>query len=121
MRFRVVAQSIEDFTAWVQAQQQPAATPTTPLARQGAQLFVQKGCMACHAIAGTVAQGVVGPNLTHIATRQTLAAGALENTPENLQRWLRNPSAVKPKSLMPNLELHDPDIAALVAYLQSLK
>jgi cytochrome c oxidase subunit 2 len=121
MRFRVVAQSESNFDAWVQAQKQPAQVPTDAIAQAGEQLFVQRGCVGCHAIAGTAAQAEVGPNLTHFGSRQTLAAGILDNAPDNLARWLKNPQAVKPGSLMPNLGLPDDDITALVAYLQSLK
>jgi cytochrome c oxidase subunit 2 len=121
MRFRVVAASEEEFQAWITAQRQPAEPPTDTLTQTGADLFVQKGCIGCHAVAGTLAQGVVGPNLTHFGSRQTLAAGIMENTPENLHRWLKNPLAVKPASLMPNLGLTDADIAALTAYLYRLK
>jgi cytochrome c oxidase subunit II len=77
--------------------------------------------VGCHAIAGTVAQSVVAPNLTHFGSRQTLAAGVLDNTTENLARWLKNPQAVKPGSLMPNLGLRESDMTALIAYLQSLQ
>jgi cytochrome c oxidase subunit 2 len=121
MRFRVVAQSEADFAAWVQAQKQPAHETTDDLAQTGEQLFLQRGCVGCHAIAGTAAQAEVGPNLTHFGSRRTLAAGLLDNTPDHLARWLKNPQAVKPGSLMPNLALPDDDITALVAYLQSLK
>jgi cytochrome c oxidase subunit 2 len=121
MGFRVMAQSPAEFQAWVQRQQQPAAIPTDPLAIQGTQLFVQRGCVGCHAVAGTDAQGVLGPNLTHFGSRQTLAAGLLDNNAENLARWLNNPQAVKPGSLMPNLGLGTADIAALSAYLQGLQ
>lgn len=121
MRFRVMVQSDADFQAWVQLQKQPAQTPPDPMAWQGSQLFVQKGCVACHTIAGTAAQSVLAPNLTHFGSRQTLAAGVLDNTTENLARWLKNPSAVKPGSLMPNLGLSESDITALIAYLQSLQ
>jgi cytochrome c oxidase subunit II len=82
---------------------------------------LQKGCIACHAITGTAAQGVVGPNLTRFGSRLTMAAGIMPNTPDNLTRWLKNPQAVKPGSLMPNLQLNDAEIAALAAYLHSLK
>jgi cytochrome c oxidase subunit 2 len=121
MGFRVVAQTAADFAAWVQTQQQPAPVPTDPPAVHGAQLFLQRGCLACHTISGTPAQGTVGPNLTHVGSRQTLAAGVLANTPDNLARWLRDPQAVKPASLMPNLALDDASIGALVAYLHGLK
>jgi cytochrome c oxidase subunit 2 len=105
----------------VQAQKQPAHETTDDLAQTGEQLFLQRGCVGCHAIAGTAAQAEVGPNLTHFGSRRTLAAGLLDNTPDHLARWLKNPQAVKPGSLMPNLALPDDDITALVTYLQSLK
>jgi cytochrome c oxidase subunit 2 len=120
MRFRVVATLGADFEAWIQAQQQPARPPTDALAWEGAQLFLQKGCTGCHAIAGTAAQGQVGPDLTHVGRRRTMAAGIMDNTPENLARWLKNPQALKPGSTMPNLGLQDSEIDALVAYLRHL-
>ncbi len=83
--------------------------------------MLHKGCIACHAITGTAAQCVVGPNLTRFGSRQSMAAGLMPNTPDNLARWLHNPQAVKPGSLMPNLLLNDAEIAALSAYLHSLK
>lgn len=120
MRFRVVAQPEEEFQAWVEAQKAPPREPATPLAREGARLFAQGACIACHTIRG-ISEGTLGPDLTHLASRQTLAAGTLENTPENLARWLRNPQAVKPGAKMPNLGLSEGEIRALVAYLESLK
>jgi cytochrome c oxidase subunit II len=120
MRMNAIAHSPEDFAAWATRQQQPAQ-PTTELAQQGAEVLAQNACVGCHTIAGTIAQGKVGPDLSHFGSRTTLAAGILQNTPENLARWLRNPQAVKPGNLMPNLNLSDQDIAALVAYLDSLK
>jgi cytochrome c oxidase subunit 2 len=82
---------------------------------------MSKACVGCHTINGTPAQGKVGPNLTHVGSRTTIAAGLLENTPENLARWLDNPPAIKPGSLMPRLGLTPQEIQALVAYLSSLK
>jgi cytochrome c oxidase subunit 2 len=117
----VHAVSREAFDRWVEAQRAPAASPTEPLAQQGYQVFMSKACAACHAINGTPAQGKVGPNLTHVGSRTTIAAGLLENTPENLARWLDNPPAIKPGSLMPRLGLTPQEIQALVAYLSSLK
>lgn len=121
MRFRVIAESPEAFEAWVQQQQQPAAEATTQSAQQGQQAFLAAGCAACHTIEGTPAQGKVGPNLTHFGSRTTIAAGALTNTPENLARWVRNPQAVKPGTLMPNLNLSEETIEQLAAYLEGLK
>lgn len=82
---------------------------------------MRAGCIACHRIDGTPAQGVLGPDLSHVGSRRTIAAGILENTPENVERWLRNPGAVKPGALMPDLQLTEEDVRSLTAYLSSLK
>lgn len=128
MRFRVIADSTDDFTAWVANQQAPPVAPTGD-AQAGAQLFAngtftvkgtQYQCVACHTIQG-VSQGQVGPNLTHFASRTTLAGSTLENTPDQVMRWLRNPPGVKPGSIMPNLQLTQQQIDDLTAYLESLK
>lgn len=127
MRFRVMVDQSGDFDRWV-AQQRQAPLPMdslTGLARQGAEAFRQvrdpanHSCVACHAIEG-VSFGVLGPNLTHLASRTTLASGILPNSSEGLTRWLRDPVGEKPGSLMPKINLTDEEIAALVAYLQSL-
>ncbi|HZD58435.1 MAG TPA: cytochrome c, partial [Anaerolineales bacterium] len=81
----------------------------------------QLPCQSCHWIQGTAAQADIGPNLTHLASRQTIATGVLDNTPENLATWLRNPQAVKPGNHMPDLNLSDAQINELVAYLETLK
>lgn len=107
----------------------PAATAVAPAGSaeaRGYALFKAKGCVGCHAIAGyPEAKGQIGPNLTHVAGRQTIVAGWLHNTPENLQRWLRDPNAVKPDNIMGTAikagTLKPDEIEALSAYLQSLK
>ncbi len=119
MRVVVFVDSGEAFQQWIAKAQQPAPAVAGPAA-QGAELFIQRGCAACHTIAGTAAQGVIEPNLTHVGGRSTLAAGIIGNTPENLARWLRDPQAVKPGNKMPTLPLSEEDITALVAYLQAL-
>ena len=119
MRFRVIAESQADFDAWVQAQKQPASSPGDSLAQQGQQKFLTT-CAVCHTVSGTDANGQVGPNLTHLASRGTIAAGILDRTDENLATWLRDPTAVKPGSRMPNLGLTNDEISALVAYLNTL-
>ncbi len=126
MGLRAVVEEPAQFDAWVQAQQAPAPNllaqaDADPLVKQGAQQFIASACLACHRIAGTPAAGQVGPDLTHVGSRRTIAAGMMENTPENLARWLRNPPGVKPGALMPNLNLSDDAVKALVAYLGSLK
>jgi cytochrome c oxidase subunit 2 len=120
MRMNAIAYTPAEFEAWVAQQQQPAA-PTTELAQQGAEAFTRSACVGCHTIAGTAAQGTVGPNLSHFGSRTTLAAGIMPNTPENLAQWLRDPQEVKPGNLMPNLLLRPSEVDALVEYLHSLK
>lgn len=120
MRFEVVAEPMGQFQAWLQAQQAPVAAKTGDAAK-GEQIVMASACIGCHTIDGTQAQGKVGPNLTHFATRRTFAGAVLENTPENVGRWLSDPPAVKPGTLMPNLHLTQDQISALVAYLESLK
>lgn len=120
MRFRVVAQTKDEFDAWVKDQTTPPA-PSEGLAAQGKQVFEAGACVGCHSIQGTKGVGITGPNLTHFGSRTGIAAETLTNTPENLATWLHNPQAVKPGALMPNLNLSDSDVAALVAYLESLK
>jgi cytochrome c oxidase subunit II len=131
MRFIVVAQSQSEFNSWAQSQRGVpgfGATPTAAggqqsLVQQGAQLFANGACITCHTVRGTQAQGKVGPDLTHFGSRRTIGANTLQKDPEgaNLKRWLRNPQAVKPGNLMPNLNLSEADAEAIAAYLESLK
>jgi cytochrome c oxidase subunit 2 len=117
MRLRVVVQSQNAFEAWQRQQQRIPATPEAGIVAQGAQLFQQKTCVNCHAIAGTEAQGNIGPDLTHLSSRQTLGAGILDNTRDNLANWLDHPQQIKPGIHMPNLRLSQTEVQALVAYL----
>jgi cytochrome c oxidase subunit 2 len=121
MRIRVLVQSPDDFNAWLKAQAQVPSPPTTGDAVQGAQLFQQLTCASCHTIAGTPAQANIGPDLTHIASRQTIGSGVLDNNPHNLTAWISNPQAIKPGILMPNLALSSQQVQELVAYLETLK
>jgi cytochrome c oxidase subunit 2 len=126
MRFLVISESKADFDAWVAHMKQPAASPTSPQAQQGEQIFTKQNfngqaCFACHTVQGTSANAKVGPNLTHIGSHRTLAGATLQNTPQDLTTWLSNPPGVKPGSIMPNLHLTPEQINELVAYLQSLK
>ncbi len=120
MRCRVIVESPQDFARWEASQQQlPAAVSGE--AEQGRTLFLSISCMQCHAVEGTPAKGAAGPNLTHFASRGILAAGVLENTPENLQRWLADPQAIKPGCHMPNMKLSNSEVEKLALYLESLK
>ena len=128
MRFRVVVHDTEDFDAWVTAQNTPPplADSLTPLEQQGLAAFrtvrtpASNSCIACHAIQN-VSFGVLGPNLNHIGSRSTIAAGIMDNTDDNLATWLRDPDTVKPGSLMPTVGLSEEEIAALVAFLRRLR
>ncbi len=121
MRVVVLAKTQEEFDQWVKQQQASPIASTDALAQQGQQILMAGACVGCHTINGTAANGKVGPNLTHIGSRTSLAGGLLTNTEGNLRRWLTNPPAVKPGSIMPNLNLTTTEIDALTAYLQSLK
>lgn len=122
MRFRVFVDSPDDFAKWDRAQLAgPAAIPATDLlASNGAKLFANSPCTTCHMIQG-VSKGYIGPDLTHFASRTTLAAGVLKNTPENVAKWIGKPQETKPGANMPALLLPGPKMDALVAYLESLK
>ncbi len=120
MRFNVVAETPDQFAAWIKQQQAPVAVPAGEAAT-GEQTFMTGACIGCHTIDTTSAQGKVGPNLTHFASRSIFAGGMRPNTPDEVARWLTDPQAVKPGALMPNLHLTPDQIAALVAYLESLK
>ena len=121
MRFVVVAEPAEQFDNWTKAQLAPPPPPREGQAAAGAAVFVEKTCPSCHSVSGTAAQGSVAPDLTHVASRRTLAAGALDNTPAALARWLRDPQGVKPGCLMPEVQLSHKEIGELVAYLESLR
>ncbi len=120
MHMRLFVVTEEEFEAWVENQKQPAGPESQEMA--GAELFTLRGCGVCHAIGGTDSQGELGPNLTHFASRTTLASGILNSAEPNvLEDWLRDSPALKPGSKMPNLNLIDSDVEALAAYLRSLK
>jgi cytochrome c oxidase subunit 2 len=121
MRFRVVAEAPATFEKWLAGQAMPAATPADAQAQLGKTRFQQLTCANCHNIRGVNSQEQYAPDLTHIASRRTLAAERIENTPENLKRWLHEPNIIKPNCYMPNLKLADQDLTVLTAYLESLK
>jgi cytochrome c oxidase subunit 2 len=121
MRFVVVAEPEAQFAAWLAQQQQPAAEPTDAQARQGQQVFLGSPCSQCHTIRGTNATGDLGPDLTHLASRRTLAAGTLANNPGNLAGWIIDPQHIKPGNLMPSTSLTGDELQALLAYLATLQ
>jgi cytochrome c oxidase subunit II len=120
MHFQVIAQPSADFDTWVSEQQRPAPTPTDTTVERGQQLFLGSSCVYCHTVSGTNATGAVGPDLTHVASRTTLAAGTIANTPDDLARWIADPQSVKPGTQMPGTTLTPEEMQELVAYLESL-
>jgi len=121
MHFLIIAEPQEKFDAWTQAQLQPAPLPEGEAEKKGLALFEQFSCASCHAIKGTPEHSHVAPDLTHVASREELGACIVNNTPENLRRWLKNPQQVKPGVLMPNFNLTDEQINDLVEYFETLK
>lgn len=122
MRFRVFVDTVAGFDGWSKATLADAAKPTTDLAKAGEQQFTASGCIGCHTVKGNpLAQGKVGPNLTHVGSRTTIASGVLPNNADGMHRWLSDPPAVKPGSKMPNLGLNEDQVQKLTAYLESLK
>jgi cytochrome c oxidase subunit 2 len=123
MLLRVYAQTPADFAVWVNQQRQLAVRDFTGnvKAAEGQTVFMHNACINCHTVAGTVANGRFGPDLTHMASRDTIASGAIQNTPENLRAWIDNPNAMKPGSLMPAMHLNDHDLDLITAYLTQLR
>ena len=121
MKIVVRAEAPNRFEAWRAQQLEPARVPTTATQQRGQQVFLSSTCIMCHSIEGTSAGGTVAPDLTHVASRSRIAAGALSNTPANLAAWILNPQSIKPGAQMPATALSGEDLAAVVAYLASLQ
>ncbi len=121
MKHRLFVDTKEDFERWVRQQAAPAAEPMSASARRGAQAFQNGSCVACHTINGTNARGLLGPDLTHVGSRKTIAAGVLDNTAENMARWIKDTQSIKPGNKMVISPPSDAEIADIVAYLQGLK
>jgi cytochrome c oxidase subunit 2 len=121
MRLLVVAESRATFDAWRAQQRQPATEPTDPLVQRGRAVFLAGPCVLCHAIGGTRAGARVGPDLTHLAGRATIAGGTLPNTPGHLAGWILDPQRIKPGAHMPAMSLPAHDLQALLAYLAALR
>ncbi|MBE1874886.1 cytochrome c oxidase subunit II [Myceligenerans pegani] len=147
MRFVVVAHDEPEYAGWLEAQGRPAESPgrtddgaggpdggdeTAGGARPGAgpdteevaagrEIFMSSSCVYCHTIAGTEARGTLGPDLTHLASRQMIGAGVLPNDRESLARWITGPQDVKPGNAMPGTDLSEDELDALITYLESLE
>ena len=121
MSFVVVAEPMDKFLAWIGHQRQPAAEPATDEARRGHDVFMQGPCVLCHTIQGTPAGSHVGPDLTHVGSRLSIAAGTLPNTRGHLGGWIANSQSVKPGNRMPPNALTPEDLQAVLAYVRSLR
>lgn len=121
MAFLVIAQDPDEFDAWYRQQLEPASIPASAQVQRGLEVFLQKPCAVCHAVRGTYALATVGPDLTHFASRRTLAAGARPNNRGNLGGWISNPQAIKPGSHMPNMDLTAEELQSLLAFLEQLR
>lgn len=120
MRLIVVAEPEEKFNAWLQAQRRPAGEPADELAQRGRNVFLSGPCVLCHTIRGTDAAGQVAPDLTHLASRATIASATLPNSRGNLAGWIVDSQHVKPGNAMPGNSLSAEDLQALLVYLGGL-
>lgn len=121
MAFHVVVEPEDQYQDWLLAQQETAPRPQTSLAEHGAKVFIEAKCMNCHTIRGFSEKSEIGPDLTHLMSRQMLASGTIPNNKGHLSGWIADPEGVKPSALMPGLRLKSEDFKALIHYLESLK
>ncbi len=122
MAFLVIAQKVDDFNAWLREENAPSIEPKVGSMEQaGQQAFLGSACVYCHTIAGTNASGTIGPDLTHLASRETIGADLLPNTPGNLAGWMLNSQTMKPGNHMPPMDLNGAQVQALLIYLGTLK
>jgi len=121
MALDVTVESEADFRRWLALQRRPAPAPATPLQQAGHDYVTTRECSVCHAIAGTPASGQVGPDLTHLRSRRSIAAGTYPMTRGHLYAWIADPQSAKPGSNMPVVGLDAAELHAIVAYLETLK
>jgi cytochrome c oxidase subunit 2 len=117
MLLRVYVETRADFDRWIEEQKRPAQDT----ASEGRQIFERTACVNCHTVNGTAAIGRFGPDLTHLMSRETIGSGIAPNTPENLRRWIQDPSVFKPGSKMPAMGLNDRELTAVTTYMESLR
>jgi cytochrome c oxidase subunit 2 len=121
MGFWVIAESPDKFDAWIDRQLQPAVEPIDEETRRGQDVFMKRACILCHTIRGTEASAQVGPDLTHFASRKTIAAGTLVNNKGNLAGWIADPQNIKPGTTMATVPIQHAEMQPLIDYLESLK
>lgn len=121
MAFAVFALLPDEYGRWRDHENQSGTSPTDPLGKQGEQLFRARGCALCHTIRGTLAGGQLGPDLTHIGSRTTVAAGTLPMSSATLGAWIADPQHIKPGNNMPRMPLQSGELIAIIHYLEQLK
>jgi cytochrome c oxidase subunit 2 len=121
MAFSIIAEPADAFERWVTAQRRTAPPPATPEQQRGLEVVERGSCGLCHAVLGTSAGGRTAPDLTHIASRSTIAAGTAPNTREYLAGWIADPQHLKPGAKMPATGLSADDLLAVIAYLEMLE
>jgi cytochrome c oxidase subunit II len=121
MALAVVAEPADKYAAWLDAQRRPAAEPQDQIAKRGRDVFLSGPCVMCHSIRGTGAGGRTAPDLTHLGSRLTLAAGTVPNTPGHLAGWITDAQGIKPGNRMPTIGIGGEDLQALLKYLQTLE
>lgn len=121
MNLLVVARERADFEQWLSSQQRPAPPPSDALTFEGQQVFLGSACVYCHTVRGTNASGKLGPDLTHLASRRLLGAGAIPNTRGNLAGWIMNSQTIKPGNRMPPMDLGGEELQTMLAYLETLR
>ncbi|HZS47512.1 MAG TPA: cytochrome c oxidase subunit II [Blastocatellia bacterium] len=121
MSLLVIAEPQDQFNAWMDQQRQSTNTPSDPVLQRGQHVFLSSTCILCHTIRGTLANGTNAPDLTHLASRQTIAAGTLPNNRGYLSGWVVDSQSIKPGNKMPPNHLNPDDLQALLTYLESLK
>ncbi len=118
MRFQAVVHKADEFERWAKSHNEAPRIETSK-EKRGLELMTSKGCLACHAISGTDLAGISGPNLSNVGSRRMIGAGVLNNTNDELAKWLRDPTMIKPGSIMPNLGLKEDEISDLSAFLRN--
>jgi len=121
MMLRVIVHTPEEFQRWVAQQKAPVPAPTTAQQTEGKRLFFAYSCVSCHKVGDSVAQGVFGPDLTKLMTRQTIGAGVAPLNHDTLWQWVRDPQRLKVECLMPDMQLSKSEVDDVVAYLETLK
>jgi cytochrome c oxidase subunit 2 len=121
MAFLVIVEPMDQFLAWIDRQRRGAPQPSTAAQKRGHDLFMQGPCVMCHTIRGTAAGSRIGPDLTHVAGRQTIAAGTLPMTRGHLAGWISNSQTIKPGNRMPPNLVTGEELQALLAYLETLR